>query len=177
MDDTSSNKRQLAEENLGLVPFVVFRIKDKKWSYSFTEEMLQWGYLGLVEAASRYNKEEGSFSTYACVKIRGKVLDSMRSYNKDLIRHASLSQNPGLSHRAESERRSKEIQEGEVLKMDLTLAMEVLSEEERELIRRHYFEDVTFCQMMTETGATKRQLQTIHKSALRKMEKVLSEYL
>lgn len=46
---------------------------------SLTEEFLSAGYLGLVEAAARFKPEAGTaFKTYAWIRVRGAVLDSLR---------------------------------------------------------------------------------------------------
>ena len=48
------------------------------------EEFIAAGYLGLVEAASRFNPKNGSeFSNFAYLRIRGSVIDSIRK-NSDL---------------------------------------------------------------------------------------------
>ena len=44
------------------------------------EDLVHQGLLGLIDAVDRYNPEYGTqFSTYATVRIRGKVLDYLRS--------------------------------------------------------------------------------------------------
>jgi RNA polymerase sigma factor for flagellar operon FliA len=43
------------------------------------EEMTSWGNHGLVKAAHMFNPESGSFDSYAIAKIRGAILDELRS--------------------------------------------------------------------------------------------------
>ena len=44
------------------------------------EELLQAGYLGLVDAAQRYTPKKGvAFASYAAIRIRGSIVDYLRS--------------------------------------------------------------------------------------------------
>ena len=58
------------------------------------EDLVHQGLLGLIDAVDRYNPEFGTqFSTYATVRIRGKVLDYLRSMDwlSRTARHRSKS--------------------------------------------------------------------------------------
>ncbi len=58
------------------------------------EDLVHQGLLGLIDAVDRYNPEYGTqFSTYATVRIRGKVLDYLRSMDwlSRTARHRSKS--------------------------------------------------------------------------------------
>jgi len=70
---------RLAEKYLPLVKYVIDRIAYKLPDFIDREDLISEGILGLIDAldkfdASRMNK----FETYAVVRIRGAVLDSLR---------------------------------------------------------------------------------------------------
>ncbi len=80
MDDKKRTRDALIVEYRGFVDTVV-----KKLIHSMGlpndqfDEFVAAGYLGLVEAATRFNKEEGvSFKTYAYLRVRGAVIDGIR---------------------------------------------------------------------------------------------------
>lgn len=57
--------------------FTWFMAQDK------IEDLLQCGYVALVEAAQRYDATTGQFSTYAVMRIRGAMLDFIRDESKE----------------------------------------------------------------------------------------------
>lgn len=53
-------------------------------------DMIAWGRVGLVEAARRYNPEDGAFANYAYRRIRGAMVDAHRRSAYRDMQHASL---------------------------------------------------------------------------------------
>jgi RNA polymerase sigma factor for flagellar operon FliA len=55
------------------------------------EDLIGYGILGLIEAVDRFNPEHGvQFSTYAVSRIRGQIIDSLRSMDllpRSVYRH------------------------------------------------------------------------------------------
>lgn len=43
------------------------------------DDLVNTGIIGLMKAAERYNEEKAKFSTYAYIKIRGEILDYLRT--------------------------------------------------------------------------------------------------
>jgi RNA polymerase sigma factor for flagellar operon FliA len=63
-----------------LVRFVLGRLGISQGTSNEYEDLVSQGLLGLIEAIDRYNPEFGTqFSTYATVRIRGKILDYLRA--------------------------------------------------------------------------------------------------
>lgn len=63
-----------------LVHFVLGRLGISQAMGADYEDASSQGLLGLIEAVDRYNPEYGTqFSTYATLRIRGKVIDHLRS--------------------------------------------------------------------------------------------------
>ncbi|WP_457641156.1 sigma-70 family RNA polymerase sigma factor [Persephonella sp.] len=82
MGDTidKKNKEQIVLENLSLVKKVAGKIYHRlpKGEIEF-DDLVNTGIIGLMKAIDRYDKEKAKFSTYAYIKIRGEILDYLRS--------------------------------------------------------------------------------------------------
>lgn len=73
-------RETLVEEHLPLVDHVVRKVAGSFPSFVDHQELVAAGRLGLTEAASRYDFNQGvPFAPYATRRIRGAVLDMMRS--------------------------------------------------------------------------------------------------
>jgi RNA polymerase sigma factor for flagellar operon FliA len=71
---------ELVLEHLPLVKAITARCRVKLPSHLEFSDLVQAGILGLLEAARRYNHgTEASFPTFATHRIRGAILDSLRS--------------------------------------------------------------------------------------------------
>ncbi|MEZ5381504.1 MAG: FliA/WhiG family RNA polymerase sigma factor [Microthrixaceae bacterium] len=72
--------RKLIEDNLNLVNHVVFQVAVHFPRHVDRQELARAGALGLVEAAQRYDGSRGvPFERFAAQRIRGAILDSVRS--------------------------------------------------------------------------------------------------
>ncbi len=73
-------KDQIILENLPLVKKVASKIYYRlpKGEIDF-DELVNTGIIGLMKAIERYDKDKAKFSTYAYIKIRGEILDYLRS--------------------------------------------------------------------------------------------------
>lgn len=71
---------ELIEEYLPLVNHIVFQVAAQFPRHVEREELARAGALGLVEAARRYDESRGvPFNRYAAQRIRGAIIDSVRS--------------------------------------------------------------------------------------------------
>ena len=71
---------KLILENLSLVKKVASKIYYRlpKGDIEF-DDLVNVGVIGLMKAIERYNEDKAKFSTYAYIKIRGEILDYLRS--------------------------------------------------------------------------------------------------
>ncbi len=77
-------REKLAEKYIPLVKYIVERIAAKLPNFIDKEDLINEGIIGLLGAIDKFDFERGvKFETYACVRIRGSILDSLRS--KDLL--------------------------------------------------------------------------------------------
>jgi RNA polymerase sigma factor for flagellar operon FliA len=71
---------QLIEDALPLVKHVMYQVTVRFPRHVDKEELVRAGVLGLVQAAHRYDPDKGvSFNHYAVLRIRGAILDAVRS--------------------------------------------------------------------------------------------------
>jgi RNA polymerase sigma factor for flagellar operon FliA len=75
----------------GLVKKIALHLKRRLPSHVELDDLLQSGLLGLLDARENYNSMNGaSFETYASIRIRGSIIDSLRkssSISRDAIKN------------------------------------------------------------------------------------------
>ena len=159
------HRERLIRENMALVNFVVGNLKPYLPMDMTMEDAVQEGYVGLVQAAGLYSREKGSFSTYACLRIRGSILDAVCRYHWFYKRgpraEACNRYTPELMpDQAIRQRMLREREEKSVLLMEkiedyqqLDKSLSQLAPPEKELIIRHYFLDESLSGIARSTGA------------------------
>lgn len=81
------NPTNLVEGHLSLVQRLAWHFYGRVSRYVEIDDLLQAGYVGLVGAAQRYTACDGvSFSAYAAIRVRGAIIDHLRS-NSNLCRN------------------------------------------------------------------------------------------
>lgn len=74
------SREKIIEQYLPLVKKVALRIKNRLPPHVEMDELISAGYMGLVEAANRFDPERiDTFSYFAELKIRGAIYDYLRS--------------------------------------------------------------------------------------------------
>ena len=75
-----SDKNQLLEEHAPLVKKLAHQMKAKLPPSVEVDDLIQAGMIGLLDAVNRYEETHGAqFETYAVQRIRGAMLDELRS--------------------------------------------------------------------------------------------------
>jgi RNA polymerase sigma factor for flagellar operon FliA len=78
-DGNDAARGRLAEHYLPLVKYVIDRIAYKLPDFIDREDLISEGIVGLIDALDKFELERDlKFETYAVVRIRGAVLDSLR---------------------------------------------------------------------------------------------------
>src|SRR3989454_10822559 len=73
-------REEILRRHLPLVRRVVQRLAARKPPHIETDDLVSWGIVGLLDAIAKYDaKKEASFPTYAQFRIRGAILDHLRS--------------------------------------------------------------------------------------------------
>lgn len=87
-------REELVLRHVSLIHYVLGRLGVSSEIGMDYEDLVHQGLLGLIDAVDRYNSDFGTqFSTYATVRIRGKILDYLRSMDwlSRTARHRSKS--------------------------------------------------------------------------------------
>jgi RNA polymerase sigma factor for flagellar operon FliA len=74
------DRDEILRRYLPLVRRVVQRLATRKPPHIDVDDLVSWGIVGLLDAVEKYDpKREALFSTYAQFRIRGAILDHLRS--------------------------------------------------------------------------------------------------
>ena len=74
------SRDEVLRRHLPLVRRVVQRLAARKPPHIELDDLVSWGIVGLLDAIGKYDpRKEASFSTYAQFRIRGAILDHLRS--------------------------------------------------------------------------------------------------
>jgi RNA polymerase sigma factor for flagellar operon FliA len=79
MAPTFESNDSVIVDNIGLVKRIALHLAARLPSHFDTEDLMQAGMVGLIEAAKKFDSSRGaSFATYAGIRIRGAMLDMVR---------------------------------------------------------------------------------------------------
>lgn len=71
---------KLVKSHMDLVRKIAWHLHGRVGRMAEIEDMLQVGYMGLVDAAQRYTPRQGAtFAAYAAIRIRGSIIDFLRA--------------------------------------------------------------------------------------------------
>ena len=85
-DEQSPKADKLVEENMQMVKRLAWHFQGRAGRFVELDDLMQAGYLGLVDASQKYSAREGvTFATYAAIRVRGSIIDSLRR-NSNLCR-------------------------------------------------------------------------------------------
>ena len=74
------DREELLRRHMPLVRRVVQRLASRKPPHIELDDLISWGIVGLLDAMEKYDPgKEALFSTYAQFRIRGAILDHLRS--------------------------------------------------------------------------------------------------
>ena len=76
-DEGLRYKQKKIVEHMGLINLMMQRMQEYIPKDMPREDVLQYGYIGLVEAMTRYEESKGKFSTFACIRIYGSIIDGI----------------------------------------------------------------------------------------------------
>lgn len=76
----SSERQQKITEHMSLIYYTVQKLRVRLPTGMSREDLLQYGWIGLLEAIDSYEESKGKFSTFATIRIRGAILDGMMKY-------------------------------------------------------------------------------------------------
>lgn len=179
MIDTSV--QQLIINNMALVPYTLEQLHPILPAGMSPEDALQCGYVGLVEAARRFQPGSFRFSTFAVQRIRGAILDGIQSYQwfpleKDLEANSRVFSVSDWDEQREeifkdpgSETFEKTMAENATLKK----AFMSLSEEERHVLYGYYVKDLSIRGIARQDKVCRNRIYVLKNEAVKKLKKYL----
>lgn len=82
--DNPNETQELVEEYENLVYKLAHKIHRRVAARVELEDLISWGYMGLMEAHQRYDSQSGAqFATFAYYRIRGAMLDALSKIRSD----------------------------------------------------------------------------------------------
>jgi len=100
-DACSADREEILTRHLPLVRQVVQRLAVRKPPHIDIDDLVSWGIVGLLDAVKKYDPaKEASFATYAQFRIRGAILDHVRSLDwvpRSVRQKASLLERTSLA--------------------------------------------------------------------------------
>lgn len=109
-----------------------------------TTDLIQWGKIGLWDACKRFSGPEEEFSHYARVRIRGQIIDEVRT-EFGFVRRAKAQ--PEFRPILDNDRVDTELSEDSLTTRELfrrvLVKMGLLTKKERFILLKYYFEEAT----------------------------------
>lgn len=150
-------------------------------------ELVALGNLGLCDALQRFDPARGvSFSAFAARRVRGAMLDGLRQADPvSRDERARLRQSPGdaasvvvttleaATHCAVDEPRSDERMERQEMLCAMRAAMGQLSERERYVVERHFFDEQPLKFIGVELGVTESRVCQLVGGAVERLREAM----
>lgn len=96
---------KLIEDHMHLVQRLAWHYQGRVGKFAEIEDLLQAGYLGLIDAGQRYSVRDGvTFAAYAAIRVRGAIVDYLRR-NSNLCRSSITMRQRIEKARADLEKR------------------------------------------------------------------------
>ncbi len=131
-DGLNYEREQLLMDNLPTVRFIARRIHERLPQHVELEELISAGMLGLLDACQKFDtKKNVQFKSYAQFRIRGAILDSLRTLDwspRELRRKGRMVEEAIRSVTARRGRAAQEPEIAEELNMSLVEYQQLLGE-------------------------------------------------
>ena len=207
MKVSKSEKQRIILENTALVKKVASKIffKLPKDSGIEFDELVNTGIIGLIKAIDKFDSKKAQFSTYAYIKIRGEILDYLRSLHiiprsmrEKIKKEKEQGKDIPLSNLAIMISMEKALsnEEGSARLIDIMVsddigpedsaitsqlnekiaqAMEQLNEKERRTLQMFFFEEREPKEIASTLNVSQSRVSQIKSQAISKLKKLLKD--
>ena len=165
----------LVTENMGLVYLAAWRAMRRTQGEEF-DELVSAGTIGLMQAAERFDPEMGlAFSTLALPRIRGAILDDMRTRrffprNRRDLRAVDLD---AIDARRVTHPTSSVEHESEIALVSRAILSD-LNQQQRLVLACYYFEEMRMWEIADLLGVTESRVSQIRTAALARLRQTLA---
>ncbi|HVR18286.1 MAG TPA: sigma-70 family RNA polymerase sigma factor [Polyangiaceae bacterium] len=186
------NAAQLLDEYRPLVQKIAGGFQRRLPRHVLREDLIAAGMAGLWDAIRKHgNSVEDGFEWYVRVRVRGAILDELRSQDWLSRRARAAAEASGQSipphvvhlddMREPEQARCLAIPthgESEIAQRDqraaLARAVEQLPERERFIVSEHYFGDVKFKTLSEALGVSEPRVSQLHSRAMKRLREIVS---
>ncbi len=182
---TADLKKQIALSYLNLVHYVVKTSNLYQSGLFDRRDFFQFGVEGLSEAIDRFNPDYGTkFETYAIQRIRGKIFDELRKYNKKPEDVSLVSLNESVEGDTDLEEIIGDKNDGPDIALEkkqqkekIRELIEKLRPRERAILTFYFYEDLTYEEISgLFNDITVSRVSQVIDRVMRKMRANLSEF-
>ena len=166
------------EEIVRLVPLVrrIAHNLSRRYVFRFVEfdDLASAGFVALVECAARYDASHGaSFSTYVRTRIEGAMLDALGSRRRTASARVEFvsTDSPAARELPAADDMASRVEARKTIRT--VTGRVVLTDRERDLLRRVYAHDERFADVATVWGIDKSGVTRTHARALDKLRVAL----
>lgn len=164
------NRDQMILDNEWLVKTIARKEFKENIPYFFEyNDLVQYGYVGLLESIPYFKKGKNKFSSYASYRIKGAIKDAIRknqSYNNLFEDLESIDVNDLIEENS-----------NQLLKNDLlnNIMKNALSKKEYNIIQLYYIEHINQKEISEGMNLAQGQISKIKNIALKKMRKYVKK--
>ncbi len=198
------SKRELIEDNLPLVKKIANRIfRRLPGGLVEFDDLVNTGVIGLIKAVNNYDSSRARFSTYAYIKIRGEILDFLRSLDftsrrtrerikrgeKEKLLYDDITSIVSIEEKlfkgvdkfriadtlASKEKTPEEVALINDLKERLSKALSRLDEREKLILQLIFVEELDLKSISEVLNISVSRVSQIKSAALKKLRKLLSD--
>ena len=175
-------------QHMGLIQLTARRMIEVIPQEMSWEDVVQYGWIGLIESMGNYDAAKGSFSTFAIRYIYGSIMGGIYAFQGEKRLRNQRQKRPKRRQWMdvhiewfvkESIRQSEEAQAQiqEVVEDHLSLvsALQKLAPEERRLLQAIYFERRSFEECAEKTQKSVHWLRVLHRRSLKKLRQWLMD--
>jgi len=166
---------KLVKDNIHLVRIIALNMIKTLQNVEL-EDVISYGYLGLVDASRKFNSSLGfKFSTYANVRIRGQILDEVRKAKKSRSKHKMYSEEISLDLVDSQQANPLILSEQESVLNRVKTAIKTLNYSEQTIINDFYLNELPQKPIANALGISQVRVSQIKKGALKKLKGLLND--
>ena len=172
-EDDDQDARQIIVENYQLLVFreaMKYHVQE-----SLLMDLIQEGTVGLMEAAERYNPRLGvAFSLYAIHRVRGRILDYLKSQNAEVPMEDTESEETPILVAPDV---AFESADRNFLQSAVDRAMDRLPDREKDVIRSVYLREQTVAETAGAMDVSTAYVYQLEKRGIRRLRGMLSKVI
>lgn len=164
---TLAQRNRLVEAHIGLVKNIAVALAKRLPAWIDLDDLMQEGYLALIQAAKRYRNGPVIFGKFAQLRVRGAMLDSIRR------RHWTYGTHVELPEADEDEPRCDATVEAELVEAQaaagVRAALRELPRSQRRVLRLRYERDRTLAAAAGRMGVSAYRASKLHRDGLERL--------